>query len=528
MHRLFLAIAAWAVSATLAAAAGPPLDAAALAGRIDALIGAPLTAAGVPPAPRADDAEFLRRAYLDLAGRVPRTAEARAFLADPAADKRARLIEHLLETAFYPSHLARAWREQILPDDNNPQLRFAVGNFEGWLRQQFRDRVRFDRLVRELLTAPVSAVGRGPGAAVNPFGSPLLAYYQVNEFKPENLAARTSRAFLGVNLECAQCHNHPFGSWTRQQFWQFAAFFAGIQPQAPNQAFTAGPDRPELREITIPETKTTVQARFLDGTEPRFQTGTTTRQTLAEWLTSPANPYFARNLANRLWAHMFGIGLVDPVDEFTDENPPSHPELLDELAAQLVAHDFDLAYLLRAMALSETYQRQSAQTDPGQDEPRLFAKMAVKGLTAEQLFDSLAVATGYREPPTAPGVRFAGLNANTPRAEFLAKFASTDRKTEPQTSILQALALMNGRFIGDVTSLDRSETLAAVLDAPFLDDAGRIETLFLAALTRPPTEAEARRLLAYVRSGGPKSDPRAALADVFWALLNSSEFILNH
>src|SRR5207253_401594 len=211
-----------------------------------------------------------------------------------------------------------------------------------------------------------------------------------------------------------------------------------------------------------------------------------------------------------------------PVEEPSDDNPPSNPELLDELARHLVAHQFDLKFLIRAITTSRAYQLSGVPAQPSADDARLFTRMPLKGLTAEQLFDSLAQATGYREP-TQPNPR--DFRARTPRGEFLLKFANQDKRTEYQTSILQALSLMNGKFIGDAVSLERSETLVAVLDAPFFDTPGRIETLYLATLSRLPRAEESQRLIAYVDSGGAKGDSRAALADVFWALLNSPEFL---
>ncbi len=514
-------------------AAGPEAssvrDAQMLAARIDELVAARWAEKGVKPAAPSDDAEFLRRVYLDLAGRIPRVSEARAFLDDTGADKRLRLIDRLLESPYYVAHFTNVWRSQMMPPANNFQLQLVMPGFEAWLRTRIRDNVGYDQLVRELLTTPV---GGGPGRQQFPFNQgpepTALAYYQANELKPETLGAATSRMFLGVKLECAQCHDHPFAKWSRQQFWEYAAFFAGIQPGQQGNFFAPGQDRADLRQLKIAGTDKVVQARFLDGTQPEWRTGTTTRTTLAEWMTRADNPFFARAAANRLWSHFFGIGLIEPIDEPSDDNPPSHPELLDELARQFAEHRFDVQFLIRAILASKTYQLSSAGGEPSPDDPRLFARMAIKGLTPEQLFDSLAQATGYREPPRNLDPRALLLNGGTPRGDFLSKFASQSKRTEHQTSILQALALMNGRFVADATSLERSEVLAAVIDAPFLDTTQRIETLYLASLTRKPTAAETDRLLRYVEAGGARKDAKAALADVFWVLLNSSEFMLNH
>jgi len=504
------------------------LDAQQLASQIDRHIAAAWGPKGVKPAPIADDAEYLRRVYLDLAGRIPRAMDVRDFLEDPNPNKRQELVERLLESPNYVNNFTNVWRALLLPQVNNQQVQFLIPSLEAWLHPRIKENVAYDKMVREILTAPVSANTqqmRRRASNKRPDPTPT-AFYQANELKPENLAASTSRLFLGVKLECAQCHNHPRANWTRKQFWEYAAFFSGIQPQGQGNMMAAS-EMSERRALKIPGTETEVQARFLDGSEPNWESGTRTRAALASWVTAVDNPFFSRSAANRLWAHFFGIGLIEPVDEESEENPPSHPELLNELARQLIAHEFDLKYLIRAITSSQTYQRSSTVTDPSQNEPRLFSRMAVKGLTPEQLFDSLALATGYGEEGV-PNPRVDTLGLNSPRAAFLAKFSSQEKRTEVQTSILQALALMNGQFVGDATNLERSRTLAAVADSPFFEAPGRIEALFLATLSRKPTTEEQAPLVKYVSEGGSKNDPKAALADVFWVLLNSAEFMLNH
>src|SRR5262249_4872570 len=218
--------------------------------------------------------------------------------------------------------------------------------------------------------------------------------------------------------------------------------------------------------------------------------------TLADWIASGDNPYFAKAAVNRVWAHFFGVGITEPVDEPSDDNPPSHPELLGELTKEFVAHKFDLKFLIRAIVNSRTYQLSSTQTDPSQQDARNFGRMALKGLTAEQFFDSLALAVGYTDQNTGQ-VRVGGAAGGSPRAEFLNKFSNfADKRTEYHTSILQALALMNGRFIADATSEDvnRSVTLTALIDAPFLTNTQRIEALYLATVSRKPRPEEMSRL----------------------------------
>jgi len=509
------------------------LSAKELADVIDQHISAKWTKAKVTPAALASDAEFLRRVSLDLGGRIPKVADARAFLDNKAADKREALINELMDSSQFVDHFSATLRAVMISGQANPQVSFLSRNFQMWLVDQIRKEIPYDQLVREILTFNTTSPAKikQPGG-FNQFNNGASAFFQANENKPENLAAATTRVFLGVRLECAQCHNHPFTDWKKDQFWEFAAFFAGsngfpqpIQPGVqPQQPLPKG-------VITILGTGKKVSAKFLDGKAPDFREGVHPRETLADWVTSPANPYFARTAANRMWAHLLGSGLIDPVDdEPSKENPASHPELLKALGDQLVAHDFDLKYLIRAIALSKTYQRSGEQTHESQKSPRLFAKAAVRGLSAEQLFDTLAQATGFQE--TQPGVPGYAVpvyyNQNSVKAKFVADFASTDHPIETTTSILQALQLMNGKFMANATSVAKSNTLAAVAQSPFFDTAEKVKVLYLATLTRYPTDSELNQFTTYVNTGGPRQDQDAALGDVFWALLNCSEFRLNH
>ena len=305
---------------------------------------------------------------------------------------------------------------------------------------------------------------------------------------------------MGVKLECAQCHNHPFEDISREQFWQTAAFFADLQPAIANSN-----DAKIKREILIqdmdPKKQKKVQATFFDGKEPAWKDGQSPRETFVNWLTSNDNPYFARNAVQRTWAHFFGLGFIDPIDEPSDKNPELVPELVDDLVKAFRASGFDNRFLMKAITRSKAYQLTSKQTDSTQLNPRHFARMPVKAMSAEQLFDSLGQATGFLDGNTGDPQRRAF--GGGPRREFLTKFASTERSIERQTSILQALTLMNGKFVNDQTSLERSNFLAA-------------------------TEEESEKFTSYVKRGGTQNDEKKALSDVFWALLNSSEFILNH
>jgi hypothetical protein len=534
---------AWAPVATAQAppATKAPDDARALADKIDQHFAQRWADAKIKPATEAGDAEFLRRVYLDLAGRIPSVPEARAFLADTKADKRARLVEQLLAGPRYVSHFTNVWRALLIPEANNNFLvRLQQGDFEAWLKKRVSANVGYDEMARDLLTAPIAAQGFGISLGGNGAPNPV-AYYSAKEFKPEMLAAGTAKIFLGVSVECAQCHNHPFAQWKKEQFWSFAAFYSGVKSQrAMDFLLPAGEDAFK-KSITMPGTKPgtekVVEAKFLDGSNPKWKADVGSRATLAEWVTSPENPYFSRTAVNRTWAYFFGTGLIEPIDEIAEaEAANNHATLLDLVAKEFAEHKFDVKFLIRAITATRIYQLSSAGKDKNLEEPSLFARMPLRGMTGEQLFDSVVLATGYRDSGSGGNDLFSALTGGgkSARAEFLAKFGdSTERSTKVQTSILQALSLMNGKVIADATSLERSETLAALLDAPFMTTAERVEALYLCTLSRLPTGKERDRMVRFVddavkRGSGATTAYNNAMADVFWALLNSSEFTLNH
>jgi hypothetical protein len=502
------------------------LDARALAAQVDRLLADAWAEAKVRPAPPADDAEYLRRVYLDLVGKIPTAAEARDFLDDPSPDKRTKLVEALLDSPAYLTHATEAYRMLLLPEaDTDAQIRALTPTFEAWLRKKVAEEVGYDKIVREVLTVRLGREGRRAGIAHDPKAEPSpLAYYVAKDAKPENLAAGTARTFLGIRLECAQCHNHPFDQWKREEFWGLAAFFAGVSKQGKDEAYGPIREIADRRELVIPETKQVVKAAFLDSTKPQWGRRAAGRELLADWVTAADNPYFARAAVNRVWARFFGTGIIDPIDDLREDNPPSHPELLDLLASQSRAHGYDQKFLLRTITATKAYALTSAVGRSETAPAHLFAAMPVRTLTPGQLFETLTQATGMHAESSGY-MAFGGSSKD----QFVELFTNRDEKpTEGETSILQALALMNGPLMANVTDSQTSDTLAAVAEAPYLDTAGRIETLYLAALTRRPRTEELARFVAYVDRGGPSGDRSKALGDVFWALLNSPEFRFNH
>jgi Protein of unknown function (DUF1549)/Protein of unknown function (DUF1553) len=505
----------------------PPDDAGRLAQRIDRRLEAMWAQAKVKPTTAADDAEFLRRVYLDVAGRIPSVAESKQFLDDAEVDKRARLVAKLLASAAYATHFAHVWRDLMFPREHT--LANRTSSLEAWLQARFSENARYDRMVRELLTVSVAPNTLPfPGDRSRP-PTPVLFYYG-QDSRPENLAAATARIFLGVSMECAQCHDHPFGAWKREQFWQFTAFFSGIVPSGGNPFPES--ERPAAKEIAIPGTKIIVPAKFPDGAEPAWREGVPTRQTLADWLTAPANPYFSRTAVNRVWAHFFGRGLVEPLNDFADAKADSVTrELLDELSTEFAQAGFDFTYLIRAITATRAYQLSSRAGD-GAGPAERFARMPVRGLTPDQLFDSFAIATGWKDDrPKPPPFQ---IDVSNPRTRFLNRFGVNGIAARDQpTTILQALTLMNGPLTA--SALDRGQTLQDLLADTRAGAAEKIESLYLGALARRPTRRELALATRFVEArlgdsetGSPDQRAREAYGDLFWALLNSAEFCLNH
>lgn len=485
--------------------------------RVDAILAARWAEAGVAPAPPTTDAEFLRRAYLDLTGVIPKVADVRAFLADTRPDKRARLVERLLATPGHATHMANTWRNIMLPGNVSiEQIQNVVG-VQNWLREQFVDNKRYDRVVGDLVVAT------GGGTT-----GPAL-YYTAMELQPEKLAASTARIFLGLQIDCAQCHDHPFDHWKQADFWGYAAFFA--QLQQPTMMAPGVPVRLvdlDRGEVKLPDTDEVVAPRYPGGDAVPPTDAGSRRQQLAIWMASRENPYLPRAAVNRVWAHLFGRGLIEPVDDLRRDNPASHPELFDELTEYFVRTEFDLREMLGMLASTRAYQLSSRVTDQPPP-PELFAAMAIKPLTAEQLYDSLERALLRTNQENGPfGVLGAGL-FNPRRQAFVGKMQSQSRSaTEYSGGVLQALTLMNGNDAAEASTATQSGLLAA-LDTPFFSDEERLQILFLSTLSRMPGAEEQVELGQYVRGNGDSAGSSAeALSDVLWALLNSAEFALNH
>lgn len=513
-------------------ASDPALD---IAKEIDRNLVKEWSIRGIQPTPMASDWEFLRRATLDLIGRIPTLEEIKAYEKDKSPDKKSKLLDRLLGSKEHAIHLASVTRVEWMPQSlSNFRRQFAGAEFEGWLETQFQNNVPYDKIVRKILEAPAIVGQRGMVSFDRPAGGDkqaLSAFFELADGKPEEMAAAASRLFLGVKLECAQCHDHPFAPYSREQFWEFAAFFGEFTPLSPVAPSFVGPLTPqfESNRIAIPNTTREVTARYFTGGEPEWRIDRTPRQELADWLTASENRLFARNLANRLWAHLFGTGLIDPIDEPGESNPPSHPQILDALTSSVERTKYDIRVLLKGIALSRAYGLSGTLTHPSQADPKQFARMSTKGLTGHQIFDSLNTAAG--KPPIQqadnPNARRNAVNeaAGGSRGEFVSRFPQSNRRTEAATSILQSLMLMNGKYVSELLKPENNPLLESLNGMPVPE---QITTIFRAVLGRDPTSVEREKYLAYLESGGPTQNPKQARADLFWVLLNGTEFLLNH
>lgn len=491
-------------------------DAAALARLIDTEIAKKLSAASIKPSPISSDDEFLRRAYLDITGVIPSAEQARAFLDDRSPDKRAKLLDELLDSPHYGRRMADIWTAKLFPRDS--ANRFVIREpLDKWLEDEFNQNEPWNKLVTSLVTASGTVED-----------NPAVTYFLANR-TIDKLTDTVGQHFLGIQLQCAQCHNHPFTSWKQTEYWGMAAFFSKVKADNPKNAkkggdntkigVSEGPGR-QAKDF-LPESGKRVPAKLLGGPELRLDPREPYRPVLAKWLTAPDNPFFARALVNRIWAHLFGRGIVHPVDDMLPENEPSHPELLDALARHIAKPGgFDVKYLMKAICLSEAYQRTSKPTANNKSDVALFSHMRMKVLSPEQLFDSLAQVTGNVGGRAAPRVKGAGKGAAIgARGQFVNFFLAGGDSASPvdyEAGIPQALRLMNSPIANNPNVARRIVGAGAKPEEA-------IENIYLAALSRRPTAEEKPILLEYVASA---ASTGMAYSDILWAVLNGSEFTL--
>jgi len=485
---------------------------------IDEHVYAKLQNLRIPPAEKADDAVFVRRIYLDILGVLPTIEETRAFLEDDNPGKRAELIDTLLERPEFVDLWAMKWAEALQVRTTNSLDAKGMHRYNDWLRETVAENVPADQFVYDLLTASGGT-----------FTEPASNFY-VLETDPNQIGENVAQVFFGIRLQCAQCHDHPFERWTMDDYYSFSSFFAQVGRKGdsdPREQVIFNRGSGSVRNL---RDNSVMQPAFL-GEGPAEVGGRDRREVLAEWLTSDENPWFARNLANRVWAHFLGRGIIDPVDDVRVSNPPSHPLLLDALAERLIDYRYDMRALIRDITNSNTYQQSTRPRTPGIRDERNFAYATIRRMPAEQLLDAISMVTETHVkfnalPLGARAVQTA--NGNTGNY-FLDVFGRPDRASactcdrEEDPTLAQTLHLINGATIEQAITAENG--LLARLEAEEKPVDAVIEDLYLAAFARYPTDDEVSALAAHVEES---EDTKAALEDILWSLLNAKEFVFMH
>ena len=489
-----------------------------------------LRRAAIQPFPVSSDRVFVRRVYLDAIGILPTGAEVEALVADSRPDKRSRLIDVLLERPEYVEHWMVKLEDWFRNSQYYSQGR-TNGSFKRYLRELVGRDLPYDEAVREMLTAVGDTTVRPAGNFWHPAIDFMLKKFEINKAVPT-----ITRLFLGKRLECAECHNHPLENLTQDDFYGVAAFLARTQVKHGYGQYRRIWYNTREGEVLHPVTKQPVAPKFLEGKTPDIAAGGDRRRVLADWITRDQKLQFARATVNRVWADYFGVGIVDPFDDFRSTNAPSHPALLDRLAEHFADSGFRFKSLHRLLLNSKTYQLSSHTADrPGGEdalEDRLFARYTPRRLPAEVLLDAIVQVTevpqNFRNYPV--GMSSKNLVASIGAPYFLTTFGFPRRDTmEPRgktPSLSQALHLMNGDRIRD--KVGTSGNILGKLLGRSLEDEQILETLYLRSYARPPTRAQSDRIMRYLadeRAAG--RDRRRAWEHVLWALLNSKEFQLN-
>jgi len=496
---------------------------------IDQLIEESWNKAGVKPTKLATDDEFLRRAYLDLLGRIPNIQEARSFLQTREKDKRDKLITYLLDHPDYPKNFATQWTVLLIGRGRQGRL-VDRASLTSWLRKQFSADRPWHEVVHELVSSTGSNKENG---AVNY----VLAHL---EFDAVPLTSLTTRLFLGKQIQCTQCHDHPSNEWKQIDFWGINAFFKGMKAEPVRKANATGMeavdhielrDEPTDRYVSFDKRNGLVGIafpRFLDGRKISQGTDVIRRAELGKLIADPNNEMLGKAFVNRMWAHFLGRGFVNPVDDFGSHNPPNHPELLDKLAVEFQKSGYDVKKLCRWIMSSRAYQLSSVKSRAGDKDENLFSQMQLKPMSPEQLFDSLLTATMAHRAGT-------GDDGHVRRDAWLQQFVVTfandeaEESTNFQGTIPQALMMMNGELMREALSGKPGSFLCDVIEQAQSQGRGpeayMVDSLYLAALSRHPTTKELARAREYLAEF---PDSLQVLQDLFWALLNSNEFVLIH
>ncbi|WP_152053407.1 DUF1553 domain-containing protein [Tautonia marina] len=491
-----------------------------------------LQSLNIPPSPLSDDATFLRRAFLDTTGTLPEVAEVEAFLADDDPEKRAKLIDRLLNSEEFVDYWSYKWSDLLLVSSRNlPKP--AMWSFYRFIRESVAENRPWDEFAREILTAKGSTLDNGAGN------------YFVIHRDPIELTENASMAFLGLAMTCARCHNHPLEKWTQDQYYGFANLFGRVKLKDGDRGAAQGDVEiipASEGEILHPRRGIAMAPQPLDAQAMPLESPGDRREALADWLESPENPYFAAAVVNRVWANFFGRGLVDPEDDLRSTNPPSDRALMDWIVEDFRVHGYDVRHLIRTIMTSAAYQRSATPVPGNEGDTKFLSRYVPRRLPAEVLIDLMASVT---EVPTPfPGYPTGWRSVQLPDVQVASTFldafgrperndtCSCERSSEP--SLAQALHLANGDTLNEKLRSENSAVARAVASGESF--AVLLDGLFKAALSRPPTEAEASRILPALEAAVAEAETeeeRAALKrqvieDLYWATLTGNEFLFNH
>jgi hypothetical protein len=505
---------------------------------IDDLVLAHLQRLHLKPSPRASDATFVRRAYLDTIGRLPTPQEAEAFVQDTTPDKHARLADSLLAKPEFIDYWAYKWSDVLLV--TGAKLRpDAVKTYYNWIRQRVAENTPWDKFAREVVTARGTALAEGE-----------VNFYAVHE-DPESMAENVSQSFLSLSIQCAHCHNHPLEKWTNDQYYQFANLFARVRGKGWGGDARSGDGKRTVfveprGDLIQPRTGKPQPPAPLDAPAIPADDTRDRREILADWLTSPQNPYFARAIVNRVWANFMGVGLVESVDDLRASNPASNEKLLAALAAFTIEKKYDLRQLMRAVLVSETYRRSSEVLPENREDRRHYSRYFPRRLTAEVLSDAIADVTGVRDKYTeisnndgstekttfyTNDFRALQLYDSTVTSYFLKTFGRNSRditcecERSNQPSLVQALHLSNGNAINDKLAAKESR-VAKLLEKDSAPEQ-LVGDAWMLCFSRPPTPTEQTQFVSMLNDAGGE-EKRKVAEDMFWSLLTSREFIFQH
>ena len=488
---------------------------------IDEAVYARLSKLRMTPAEVCSDDDFVRRVFIDTIGLLPTLAEYEQFQNDTRSDKRAQLVDRLLARPEFTDLWTMKWGERLQARSivsASASHQKATVRYTEWLHRQVESETPMNEVIHRLVAAKGTWIE-----------NPESNFYR--ERDPKLLMENMAQLFLGARIQCAQCHNHPFDRWTQNDYYGMVAFFARTQKKSCEDMMDVLVYEAPSGETSHPVTQKQVTPKFLGG--DLATTAERERRTvLADWLTAPDNRLVARNLANIYWQHFFGVGIIDPVDDARVSNPPTNPELLDALAARLVAVGFKPRALIRDILLSRTYQHSSVENETNRADTRNYSHSYPRRLLAEVLWDCLTQATGYHDDRfyfERPGTRAVQIGDGGITTTFLSTFGRSKRETpctcevKSQPTLSQALSLINGNSI--TTCIERGKNLKT-WSAEDKDPAKVIRSLYLTSLSREPSDSEKTAFAETLRThaGG----PNLALQDIFWAVLNSNEFLFNH